>query len=473
MNIKILIFGISIFFAPRLFPQSSSIYYPTKGTLLKNHKFTDVKNYNQKNFSISDLKGKWLVFYLWNNGCISCIRSFPKLNKIAKDFKGRAELFMVGMTDKKTKWLTSAKTLALYNYHKAKYNLTAPFVFDSTIAEKYDVKASPLILILDPNGIIQAKTYTLDSLSLASLINGKSVEFPSYISAHEKIISTYDYTKPLLTTGAATNGALTDTGFAYRSLILKWNHDMDLNPRIIGLDVKWPLPEYRNFFEVSGINLASMIRLAYTGRTDWDYTEDVNVCSNIATRLIIESGDSAKFSGIERSSKYGVLKAVADKLYAYSLKLPEKMATPLNFQKYMLQDLQRYFGFKSEMTIRKAPVYKLIVIDQRKADSLKSKGGDQNTFYYEESREGIRFTNIPVSKLLKTFEFYEAIGRKDGFPLKKIIDETWISFNIDIDLNDNITDYNILRKILRSNGLDLIEGEADMICIVINSTPKQ
>ncbi len=75
--------------------------YPVIGDTLQNVVFTDLINHNKGTLSLSEYKGKWIILDIWGIGCVACIRSFPRMDSLARAFEGKAKVVIVALTDLK------------------------------------------------------------------------------------------------------------------------------------------------------------------------------------------------------------------------------------------------------------------------------------------------------------------------------------------------------------------------------------
>src|ERR1700730_16597752 len=58
--------------------------------------FENIQNYSKNQVSLSELKGKWLILDFWNNGCLGCVQSFPRINELAKQFAEKVQFILIG-----------------------------------------------------------------------------------------------------------------------------------------------------------------------------------------------------------------------------------------------------------------------------------------------------------------------------------------------------------------------------------------
>ncbi|MCG8410037.1 MAG: AhpC/TSA family protein [Bacteroidales bacterium] len=134
-----------------------SRYFKKTRDYLKNYKnlskdksvplFT-LQTYDGKKFSLSDLKGKYVLIDFWASWCSPCRAAIPHLKSLYKKFKDKNfEIVSVSIDGNKKAWEKACK----------KEKLPWISVIDDKsekgkVAEKYNVDAIPKVVLLDPEG---------------------------------------------------------------------------------------------------------------------------------------------------------------------------------------------------------------------------------------------------------------------------------------------------------------------------------
>ncbi|EHQ27030.1 Redoxin domain protein [Mucilaginibacter paludis DSM 18603] len=434
--------------------------YPKIGDTFENYTFTDIVNYSKARVSTDEFRGKWLVLDFWAITCGGCLNSFPKMNKISHTFGDKVQLIMIGAHDgKKDSRTSEAKTKRLYELYKKKLGLSFTVAFDSTLYDQIHVYALPHILVIDPKGIVQAKTYSLDSAQLRQIIEGKKPNLEYAYSIGEGKLKEFAYDKnlPLLSSGKFINGG-NDTDFIARSLLKRW---------VAGL------PEY-NYFgfrnradrvpgwgETYGLDIPSMLRVAYFGQESWDANSAFFGVLN--KNIILENIDSALFEPKKLLT--------GENMYCYSLKVEPKKGN-IEFMRHLFQeDLQRYFGFKSKVELRKVKVWKLVVIDKQRVAQLKTTGQKQEIKSFG-PYEGYNYTNVSIDQIIKGRDvcqspFKDMYKNLDLIP--PLINDTGLSFNVDMSIKAFMTDFQDVKDAFNRNGFDLVLSEKELNSIVISN----
>lgn len=337
--------------------QTSKRKYPMPGDTITDHKFTDLVNFPRPSVKISDFRGKWLILDFWSRYCKSCIASFPKMNIISEDFKDReVQIIMVGSL--RGGGETEGIIKKLYQRLEGMYNLKFTVAYDSTLFEKCDIGSLPHILVVNPEGIIKAKTNHIDSLQIALLLKGEIPTFERVFSDTElKGGDIYDNKVPLLTNnGLAANGGR-DIDYIYRSLLVP--HDKSLMPYYNTVNL---VRKFRNNdltkpikMDIFDMAIYRLYHLAYFGRSDWGEL-DTTMYGKYSNQILDESGNN--------------IKTTLNKRFAYSLTMPATDSIPNKVMYALQEDLRRTFPYHAKVELKMMPVYVVKVADQAKLDKL-------------------------------------------------------------------------------------------------------
>lgn len=128
-----------------------------------------LKSIDNKDVSLSDYKGKYLLIDFWAYWCGPCIKGFPELKEIRKSYSEEKLAILSISTDKNyDKWVEAVK----------QHNLPWTQVIDDAnlpidIGSKYAVVAIPHLILISPEGKIIYKHQYTDSLTdeLAKILN--------------------------------------------------------------------------------------------------------------------------------------------------------------------------------------------------------------------------------------------------------------------------------------------------------------
>jgi thiol-disulfide isomerase/thioredoxin len=423
-----------------------------EGQMINDYTFTDIINYTGKKASTFDFRGKWLVLDFWTIGCTGCVLSFPKMNKLAKDYKGKAEIMMVGYYCTK-EGTANNKTKDFYAIWAKKKSLTMTAAFDSVSFKQYGVNGVPYILVVNPEGIVVAKSREIDSALLNGFITGKKLPYSHAYSANERTPrSGYNFNLSLMDQGDLTKTKI-DTAAYCRSIFEKWDFSMP-GYRYYGFSDHNQLYGSKRA-ELIGFDLPSMLRTAYFGDPNWGWDDPRYTTVN--PELILEVKDPHMF-GYKND-------ATGEHTFSYSL--VGYGTDSKKKRERLLDDLENSIGFKSKIEVREVPVWKIIVVDKNKLEKIKAKGGETIAELNETTSE-YKVKNLPVSQLtnvliktLDAFLYYKT--------LPVVVDATGLKINIDLAL-PSFYDFSKNRLALRKVGLDIVQETLPMKSIVIQDT---
>jgi len=426
--------------------------FPEIGKPMLYFKLNDVQNFDKQEVSLADFRGKWLILDFWTRYCSVCIKSFPKVDELSKQFQDDVVFMLVGRNDGKY----YQGSIEIYEKVQKKFQLDLPFVFAPDLFERFGVSSVPHIIWIDPNGIVRAITTSQDlsAENLTTFLSGGTPYFFHKLNNEEeqKKMEAYDYRKPLL----INNNGGKATEFLYRSILTGRNSEVygstypEFFPPIMG---DW------NSFSAVNIKLKSLYKAAYgdTIRLSLFNLVRIDEANNHGKwwhTPILEVKDSSDFE-VNRETGKGI--------YCYELIVPEnKKSKTLYRQKLVQSDLKNYFGYEVSVETRIMPYWKVMATKEA-LQKLKTKG--EKPIYGGGDATKLVLTNQPMIRLISIMA-----GLYQTEP--PFIDETGINGNIDITMQGVLTNFNDFRKVLEENGLKLMKGKKEMKVIVIRDPVK-
>lgn len=421
-------------------PSRNTENHPAIGKPVYNFTIKDVRNYPQKEIRLQELKGQNIILDFWHKECVACIKSFPKMNALQKQFKDEVKIILVGLEDE------TGKIRGIYDLLKKRYNLDFIHAFDSSAFWSIvPGGGAPHLVWIDKEGIVRAVTNQASENDIRDFVSGKSFEFVDYSYAASSVPRGFNGKKPLLVDG--NGGEAND--FAYRSLM--YPHTPD----------KTYIGHYGSVersLQISGMlqgtyGMKFLYRLAYTGEYDWWMGHPVY--GKVSPDIILEIKDSSRF--VHDTNKF-------KNVYTYSLVVPPPKATVKHIMEIMQRDLKNYFGFDASLETRMMPYWRLEASESAKK-KIKFKpegsapGGD---FDYT----GFNLINHTMLGLMQAM-FGQCT--RTGPP---VIDKTGITGTFDFELkNVRLNEFDEVAKALKEKGFYLIKDEMPMKVIVIRD-PK-
>ncbi|SEN72143.1 Thiol-disulfide isomerase or thioredoxin [Chitinophaga rupis] len=401
--------------------------------------FNDVEYNNTKTVKPSDYKGKWLILDFWHEYCSSCISSMPHNQFLQDKFSGSVQFLLVGMIIKK-----KATIQTLYEKIREKNNLSIPIAYDSIVHKKLGISAAPILVIINPSGIVVGITYSLNEEQLSAFIAGQSPQLARSYLAYDSLSDKRLGHSELISESIKNGSCL------FSSVLSTYNPKFKSNAYLITEDRVIAFKK----------DLKSLYRIAYTGHTDWYFGDSLYGKINLDPILLVR--DSSKFLTSEITD---------DNLFNYSLVYPKGIARQNNDGHYSLspeimeavqKDLKTVFGYDVRIERRECRCVKLV------------KNGNFNSKSYSNSsipslqepfgpNQGIKATAISPSELLGLL--ITQPGRPSSLNGVIFEDETGIFKRIDITIHGIYYDEWISE--LKKFGFELIPCKKIIDYIVI------
>ena len=397
---------------------------------MPNFQFRDIAFYSRKEVSLMDFKGKWILLNFWNKHCASCMASFPSINEMQKRFSKEIQFFLVGILDEQ------GEIRGLYDKLQKRMQLDLPCAFDSILSNRLAIQATPVAIIIGPDGIIRGVTRHFTSKDITDILKGEKPILPEvYATINQATQSSVKYNKKptFLTNG--NNGA--DTSFLYKSLLSTWHPSKPCkSPSELVLE--------NGNFEGCGVDLKWLYKMAYLGSLSIGRRKDLTYGS-FWPDVLIEVKDSSVFeSNI----------SLANNLYCYSLSVPSVKGKREYLMSVMQNDLKNYFNLVVDVETRKMPVWRVSATEEVRR-KLKSDGGLMRPI-------GDVFKKTCYNCLID-----EILYSPDNLP---VLNETGIEGKINITLDGRggmLSEKSVHLMALEENGLHYIKSEKDFQVLVI------
>lgn len=414
---------------------SSDSIVPEVGKRCPEFTLNHVTHYAKNKVTLSEFSGKWLFLDFWFTGCITCIKSFPKINMLQQEFKEEVQFLMVGINDKHNKNIQN-----VFETLRIRQQLNIVSAYDSVLAKKWNIHAMPHIIMIDPQGIVRHITDGRDMTKdkLQRLFSGFDVDF------YKKDVVLKEFNPD---SKVASRDQL-----IYRSVLTKWNGERQQTGYNIDTFVKTPARE--NGFQLAAVHLLWLYNVAYFGRYYFKTLGD-SLYGKVWQIPILEVNDSSLF-------EYSYKEDFGKGLYNYSLLLPIGRISQENIMQYMQQDLGRTFGFKVSIEERDMPVWRLVASPGAE-DILKTAGGlPYNSASEQNIAGGFRVKNIPMKAFFSTLCFY--LNTRKQYPF---IDGTGFTNNVDVVIDADLTSISDVNRALNELGLCFTLATKRMKVLVI------
>jgi thiol-disulfide isomerase/thioredoxin len=390
----------------------------------------NIYNYSSPSLHLNQLKGKLVILDFWATWCSSCIKEFPKMQDLQKQFSNQVQILMIDTDSSETEkhvnnFLTRRKdrtgeafTLpyALHNYEVGQY---------------FPHREIPHYIWINRSGRVVGITNAED-------VTAKNVEAflndTSYTLLTKRDYLRFNPQKPLL---VDENGGDDPTGFLYRSIItgFKENLGAEIGNRLA------PNGGVIRFYALN-CNLLALLGMAYHSVFEG--------CG--LDRIIVESKKYSRSYFTDIS-----LGMLPENRYCYEIITPPVPQAEIT--KYMQQDIYRNFkiGAKKEMRVMNCYVLQT----NSSVAKIRTKGGEP----------GVDVEKNTLHKYLRNESTSELVNQviQSHFSIP-VIDETHLGYNIDLSFPFNFHDYTSeeIIKYLHEHGLELTHTKRNLEAIVIS-----
>ena len=124
------------------------------------------KDMQDKDVSLSDFKGKWVILDFWGSWCRWCIKGIPELKAAYAKYKPALEVISIDCRDARDTWMAAVK-----KYELPWVNVWNPDMDGGQILRDYAVQGFPTKVIVDPQGKIRDITVGEDPSFYTKLEN--------------------------------------------------------------------------------------------------------------------------------------------------------------------------------------------------------------------------------------------------------------------------------------------------------------
>jgi thiol-disulfide isomerase/thioredoxin len=149
--------------------------FPLKvGDKMPEYTFRNLIHYSSPTARVSDFRGKLLLMDFWGTGCASCVESWPKLERLQKEFAGKIQILLVNP------WQSKSVVQPFIERRRVAgvVDLTLPSVCqDSMLLHMFQVQSVPHIVWIDAVGVIRSISYgsELNAANIRLMLAGSPV----------------------------------------------------------------------------------------------------------------------------------------------------------------------------------------------------------------------------------------------------------------------------------------------------------
>lgn len=385
--------------------------------------FEKMLNYSKSSASISEFKGKLVILDFWGTFCVSCIEAFPHIEALQKQFAGKVQIILVNTKnthDDIQKVKRCFQRLEKLNGLK----VTLPCAVEDDITDiRFPRALYPHYVWINEKGIVcqvtSAEYVTADNIS--KMLAGDNVQFPEKNDRMD-----IDFAKPIISDASSSN-------MKYHSVLSGYTE---------GLSGSLGTHSAKNGLadKIFGTNVSILHLYKYA------YTEAYNFARN---RVILDVADKEKYDYSKNPDwKF-------NNAYCYELIVPPTSKSHLH--QMMQEDLKRYFGLEAKIEKRIVPCLVLKTIGDTRNAATKGSQPDNNL--REQTFKGKHLYNCPIAVLLDYMN--------NSVSPTPIIDESHFTSNVDMELPEDLSDIDGLKKVLNSYGFDLVAEKREIPVFIL------
>lgn len=370
----------------------------------------------------SDLKGQLILLDFWSLGCVSCIRAFPKLLTLQKEFEGKFQVIVIN-PDKPDSLVDNYINSLKNDEIKKSYQSLSSVNGGSFWLDLFPYKTVPHHVWISPEGKVVAIT------------NGSNANFENVKGALEGNKLNLLPKEDLIGYDVSKNG------------LLKQGHE------------KLPFPNYYSVFMPfhSGIGSGTYIDEDSIANTFRCTQRNLSIptlyrLASLQNRILVETNKVSRANEFINTDSWKL-----KNLLTYELLLP--LSQKLNYRSLMLQDLNRYLAMEKNIEgvveDRELPAY--IIVHKKHIENSDTK------FNSKQNEEPVQIDNI------ETLHAFAQMLFEDLDERRIVVDETGLPkyFSLEFSLPETINDIKTLREHLQLFGFDVVEGRRTVEVLVI------
>lgn len=389
---------------------------------------------NSKPVKLSELKGKLVIFDLWNVWCSACINLMPSLDTLQQKFGSKIKIILV----------TDSKKAAVQKlFTKIKMPHLPMMVNDTILNTLFPHSTVPQQVWVDADGKVKFITdaYNADTDNIQAVLDSKPIEL--YV---RKETASFNMEQSLLEEGG---GRLRYHLKYYSFFMNRLNEYNGTFSSLCNIDSTSKMMSTR----LVNQPLLYFYKLAF-GISIPDGLTDIYSKELSDKRIILEVNDPDNFhEPLENSKKDHWFN---HNIFCYESSIP--IQDPKTSYYILQQDLNRFFPYSARIEKRKIRCFVL----KRISDQDKILSHNQKTTLIIDENN-VRVQNFPVNSFVNILS---NITKVITIP---IVNGTSYQKNIDILITRKFSNINDLNKNLRKYNLTLVEELRDIAMLVISN----
>lgn len=134
-------------------------------------KVSGVLNYKSDSLYFNDFKSQFIILDFWNTACISCIKSFPKIDSLQKQYSGKIQFILANPESKDS-------TIHFFKKHSGIKMPDVPIITGAkNISRMFSVNTYPFTVWINDYGVIKhfIAAYNISKQNLDDFITDKKI----------------------------------------------------------------------------------------------------------------------------------------------------------------------------------------------------------------------------------------------------------------------------------------------------------
>ncbi|WGQ12805.1 TlpA family protein disulfide reductase [Sphingobacterium faecium] len=379
----------------------------------------------KKTITLGEYKDKLIILDFWATWCVPCIKAFPELSELSKDFSTQLQIILA--TSEEQKKITDFLI-------KRKSPLTS-IVEDKTLKVVFPKNSVPHeIWIKDGKVFAITDTYYVNSKTIKQVLNGEITSL-----TEKKVNRSYNLNEPLLIDG--NGGGKND--LLYHSVITGY---------LDGIGGSGVFADTLGRYKLRVLNGTAFDLYTYAaGRIDYSFY--------IKNRTLNTTSVKRKLQDLNTSDP-----SHRPDFFCYELIVPKSLEEKAPYM--MVDDLNKFFGnlYGIRGDIKTTTTKCWVLRKTKNPFTGTTKGGKAQA---TKDNDMLQFINEPFSNYF--FSLAEA-NQDQSFPF---VDRTSISDNVDMKVLFNRTDIKETQELLESYGLSLTLENCEIQLLILTDIKKE